>query len=872
MLRKWTLSILFLSTFSFAVVSGDAPYEIMHDDKQEVIFSKEHTQSAKRFRTYSHKLHNKYEKSFGFTLSQKNYTTLASSQNQITNGYATMYPLLYNEFYSGGAASLDYFGANSWLDELTLHELSHTYQLDAKQDISRFLQTILGNNGLPIINPNYLLPTLLIEGNAVMNESRGGIGGRLFVGEHRALVYALSHDKKLNYTRLLNNHFYFPFKTEKYLVGGYFFSYLASKFGTKKANGFFLHHSTHYLNPLLLNQSFLEYFGYDFHTLIGGFIMDLDAKTKTMQYAKGKKLVSAPFMGRLNTTSKGVAVVYANKEGSDKLCVIDSATKKVTIKNSFLAIGKPFYEHNKWFTASQETIANNYIASGLYDEHRGLLPLTKDRHIMDIKGGKEVYFDIPSSFSSSKLFVDNQAFGAVQSEAVLDEEGNVYYAKQEGENRLLYRNYTKIGQFKGYWSKLMQVKNNALYFIGATPLGSSLFSVKNGVFKRVSAADNITGAQLLKDGTAIVKTVTGVGYELRKISLDFPKDEVPDLYHYDFKENTLFFQDKTQREDTAFVQKSQPYNPFLNLHFATFTPAVIVQGLVVNSAVKYAMQDPLHQNDLIVNYSSMLDDNNTKNNSSSYTLSYANRQYLLNYTLDAQYFDTSSQDYVLLSGLLSYNLWKTSFDTASIQTGVLADSRNFKKRLYGINKFHYGYGMYFGAGYEPYRKFAFDMGDKYTQKANSVSSTVSYGQAIVDGFYMNMKFDGRYSQDSSILTASSVLLPTSDPTTLSIKDTGVYFLTKHAYSGGLFIKSVYETQYYSNEFPLGVRRTALVGGATVYKLGNSLATLADMYELNGGLEFELLLAHLQVSRLTLFLNYNSFTQKTSTSVALGINY
>ena len=55
----------------------------------------------------------------------------------------------------------------------------------------------------------------------------------------------------LDETRLTNNGLYFPFGTEKYIVGGYFSLYLAERFGTRR-QPFLLGHAIHYFNLYVL--------------------------------------------------------------------------------------------------------------------------------------------------------------------------------------------------------------------------------------------------------------------------------------------------------------------------------------------------------------------------------------------------------------------------------------------------------------------------------------------------------------------------------------------------------------------------------------------------------------------------------------------
>ena len=61
-----------------------------------------------------------------------------------------------------------------------------------------------------------------------------------------------------------------------------------------------------------------------------------------------------------------------------------------------------------------------------------------------LSDGKEVYFDVFSSYSEPQLYVDGVFYDRVNSSVIVDKNDNLYYFKQEGKTRTLYKNRTPL--------------------------------------------------------------------------------------------------------------------------------------------------------------------------------------------------------------------------------------------------------------------------------------------------------------------------------------------------------------------------------------------------------------------------------------------
>ena len=207
-----------------------------------------------RIPVYQKKIMKQYEKEFGYTLDDKLYVSFASFNNQIANGFSTQLPFNSQLYYGTGSFLLDYFNTTSWLKMLIIHETAHNFQLNAKENpLSRFEHSIVGNTPFGFFGfyplfplPNLYLSSFLLEGNAVLNESRFGIGGRAFSGYALAQTVLLAKANKINPSFLLNNTLLYPYGEQFYLTGGLFQVFLAEKYSVKKVNRFFKIYSTQY--------------------------------------------------------------------------------------------------------------------------------------------------------------------------------------------------------------------------------------------------------------------------------------------------------------------------------------------------------------------------------------------------------------------------------------------------------------------------------------------------------------------------------------------------------------------------------------------------------------------------------------------------
>jgi len=175
-----------------AVVPNDKEYYKYKESNVEIIYTKENLPFAKHSAGIEDSLHKDYEEFYSWELDETLYVGLISSHNQIANGFSSQYPNNRQINYLGGTQMVDYFSVTSWLDTLLYHETAHNYQVNMKANsISQDLHSVLGNGVfitpmIPMIIPNVTENSFMLEGNAVLNESWHGNGGRLYSGRFKA--------------------------------------------------------------------------------------------------------------------------------------------------------------------------------------------------------------------------------------------------------------------------------------------------------------------------------------------------------------------------------------------------------------------------------------------------------------------------------------------------------------------------------------------------------------------------------------------------------------------------------------------------------------------------------------------------------------
>lgn len=833
------------SLFASSVVSGDSDYYYINKNGYTYIFPDEYKGLLEKVIPLNEELKTVYQKDYSWKLDGQVPLILGSSKNQIANGFATIYPYPLTTFYGEGASAIDMFAEQSWLSGLIIHESAHLYQLNAKQGLAKYAKNIFGNSILVapvpplyvLTSPNMFLPTWIIEGNAVFNESRFGNGGRLYSGEQRALFYALLKKGLLNENRLINNHIEFAAGAEKYIVGGYFNLYLAQKYGIKKTNSFFLNHGNRYWNPFRLDLSFRNSFNVKYITAVDSFL------SKYMQVAKKQKSSTAPQIirsmrvGPMSSTRNKVYFLSMTTSKEYPILVeVDKKTKVIKKRPANLPRGKVFKINNKFYSAASGNLNNSEIVFGLWDESDNLLKGSHSKIMLDIKNNKELYFDAKNSYFVPTLHKDNQFVTNTNSSALFDDNLNFYYFKQNGKERTLYKNKKPILAFKGYYGKVVDIVKNNVYFIASTKYGSSLF-VHNGkdIF-RASKLDTIVDAKVINDNEFLISEVTGHGYEYKFIKNEHSYyNKLPNEYSYFFEKHHNFnmmnrlkiinsstkSDSKIYKNKKAYYSNKKKYGPLNNMKFSHWTFSYMYSNLKNRYITSALFTDPIMQNSLsilideevkkddIVNNVKEQDDYSIIYNNSKHKLSWT---YALNYTRYEEYkagtigitdiiINKSPELKSILS--LKYPIWEKNDYSFSTQLSSEVDHRENNKTN-NIIRLDLKNEKIFSMSLVPYRSFGISNQIELNEKNKSTTNS-----SHLYGFY-DIINENIIAADVEYIKSDDLEIQTNN-TYLPVPHNEFYRynLDNKSYTRiGSSIQKVFNRGIYFSTFPISIRRVS----------------------------------------------------------------
>jgi len=679
-----SLTLVFISLYAgVAVVPNDEQYYLYEKDGVELIYTEQNRYAAEQALLVERRINKEYEASYGYRMDSLMYVGLISQNNQIANGFSTQFPLNMQINYMGGALESDYFTSSSWLNTLLYHESAHNYQLNAKASaVSQQMYGVLGNSFLlfgifPVTTvPNVMIPSYLLEGNAVLNESWHGNGGRLYSGRFRAETLMQAKVGNIRPEFLFNQSIYaFPYYDRHYIIGGFFQLYLAEKYGLHKTNSFFYNNSTTWLWPFQTNAVFTMTFGENFEEELNGFRRWLEKEDKDFVQAAGEVLARAQSFTPLNSDKNTIYFMTSDEKRAPELIEVSKADKSLKrTRESFLK-GKIFDKEGKYYSLSSGYYGPTKIYQGLFDKNANLLYESNSKVIQGyLKNGNTVYFDVNSSFDQPQLYVGNSFYEVVNSSVYIDGSDNLYYFKQEGKQRTLYKNRKALYAYEGYYGLVSDVDSEGnVYFIANSEKGSSLFRFGKAGVDRVLEADNVVEARLIDDKEVLVAAVGGEDYYYLNMPL-VHIDEAPYVLKYFFEDSSAFSPVKTVARGEESLPLDQPYKAPSNLHYAgTQFMLAAQQGddeTVVSYLLDIGFEDPLLNNRF------SLFSNRGLDKAGLVGLGYTNNTYLLEYGARAYGVYAKGDD-------SSYRIYDPRTNTySSSDRNIPVDNRN-----YGLSAF-----------------------------------------------------------------------------------------------------------------------------------------------------------------------------------------
>lgn len=900
------VAMLFLSwaTEASIFMPNDKKYYVLKTGTYTYIFTSEYKPLLPDFIHYNEYFEKEYRASFDWHLDERVSLILASTNNQTPNGYASPMPNLHSVFYPSGSLLQDRFAAPSWLYILLIHESAHLYQTNMKASLPGQLKTVFGNPVfVPIliapvfIHSNIFIPTFLLEGNAVLNESRFGLGGRLYSGEARALAFAQLKDGKFNPTRWINDHIDFPFGQEKYIQGGYFQLYLAESFGVEKTNQFFKEQTRNFIFVNRLDNSFKNHFDASYSQLTFQYTQTLGTQADQQQSSPETAIIKSYNYAPMNHDSNSIYFLSSESgRSTPQLNIYDKNSGQWTQRKKDLPYEKLFLlEDGLFYSRSSEQINSTQVRHSLFGEALRYRPDYSSKFVEDIRAEKTLYTHAEESFVEQQLYLNDEHLGPSHSSAILDQEGRAYYFRQYGTQRHLMRDQEELFSFKGYYGKPMEVDGKGrVYFIAASSLGSSLYVWMDSQIYRLSHSDTIVDARLIDatEQTFLICEVTAQGYEYKIISTS-PYLEPPAYYHYFFEEDKAFntFTDipDPKKDYDEIESEIRRYHGLRELKYSALN---IIYSLNDHygptGSLLFHLTDPLQYNSLNLGYSH--GSYNTHAGLFRYTYSryrlapyigyYYDERVLRNFRTNTTIYKYKDHD--VFAGF-NYDLWRwrrwsSQWDT---QASWLYEDRFFAPPLneYSLrNTLNLRRTQAYPFSFDYYRLFSLALShkaltDKYFNKTDSQLQALSSVTADLGWeTFLNLQAAWGVGEKQRLKIRSTPLFYEDAHDFVSLIP-GTNYQAREVQAFGLGLKKAINTSLYFPRIPLSLRRWAPIANYQYFHLNKPAFSRANSYNFDEwqlGVTLELLLLH-KIPLQTTLSFLNSDTENLSYSPYLQLS-
>ncbi len=862
--------------FCFDISSNDN-YKIYKTNNYSIIYTDQYNNEASFIQQNLDKLLQQNNQSFGYTMDQPLKIVLVSDNVQIANAFSTQVPYNLDVYYNGGGDKLEYFSSLSWLKTLLTHEITHNYQTNAKKSkVSQTLYNLLGNNYMPIFMivplftlPNIMLPTSFLEGDAVLNESAYSNGGRLYNAQAIALKNSMVFANRVTPTSFINDTQTFPYGRKAYIIGGFYMQYLAYKYGIDKVNSFFYNHSEHYINPFILDETFLKTFGIHFDQSIYDFVFFTKhiASSYTPLQTNDILAKSQSFI-QLSKINNKIYFITTNLTNKKELNIYDINNANFTNTNTDLLNGKVFKLDNKLYTSSDNFISPTLYKQALFDEN--LLPNKKTigKAIQDIYQNHIAYIDLKNSFLNSQLFIDGKFYDTVVSNAIFDKDGNIYYFKQNKNIKQLYKNKQKLIEFQSYSGKIVDIVNNDIFFISNTKNGSGLYKYSNNKIYLVNKSDNIIDGKIVDNQSALVETIDYTGYQICKIDITNPiESDIPIVSNIPSKTFTFDNSTKTALEANSYNEVSNLQFSLLNPYYATSDDG---SSIYMFNAL---FTDPLMFNTLnIYGYKDI--------DKKLIGLNYTNQRYTIPFNINLynikRLYTTSLNrsyggDITLMANLLKQGRYELNMNIKQYY-----DDENKNKNPIAIN-LQYKYTKNFPIQSSPYRLHNLKLLYKYDRTDNIYGFDYYFNRYVINELYgnaqikyLNSDADIHLYQQRGIKVVYNPIDLNNDDTNMLIEGLDFNFYTKDISKLSVGLSYDLYFHHYFPIFPISIQKEKLFVQHNYFKLNDYDI---DIKENIIGVQLDLLFVHkLPIPLIIKYINNDFSQQKDQIKFSLGVEF
>ncbi len=818
-----------------------------------------------------------YDREFGYRLDAPLRVSLASDRNQVANAFSTQLPLNEQVFYGAGALHVDTFGSTSWLRTLLIHETAHNYQLNPKMNTWSRLAHAIGGNA-PVIAPFFLpifpIPNItessfIKEGNAVLNESRFGNGGRLWSGRALAETVTQARAGRVTPEAMVNSTLQFPYGEKFYLVGGHFQKFLAHRYGMKRVNGYFQAYAKQPF-PFFGNTVFKRQFGKDFVALMREFRRSVLQEHRGFRATQGKVLAHSQFRVPLSREGDDVLTLVGDQRSAPKV-VRFGRNGKIQVKKGAWHSGNIVSHNGKYYTSASAKVSPQAIRAGLFDREGYLLPGTGGKAIQGrLDDGRWVYFDIASSWEQPHLYVGGHSYGLAHS-SVLVRGDNFYYFRQRVDRRTLYRNHTPLAHYRGHDGHPVDVdRQGRVYFVAPSRHGSTVYRTSAHGIERVVSGDDVTDLKLMDEKRALVQTIGADGYAVRSVHLHPHSANVASL-DPGLKQMAL----SSGRGATPLLEAKKEYSPIAQLHYSSLTSLSTYDTMKgYGLTLKADFTDPLWRNTL------------------SFALDYQKARTLL----QARYVNTASPIHFggsvtrvvhrrgvegstyrdwgyhayLRLPFLATGYWRGSATLAYARSYRQTDRTPVSLSVDLQKRLQFGYSKYPNALLSLSAFASYDRGAVYAG-ANGEWMHDLPGEMYVGArgaYRVSSRVDATKQLGIKVGAAS----PSSvDPEVIRIPTSGTIHYAREAMMGEVGLYKVFNFSEYAYHVPLSLQRESVYLKQRLYALDFGSGTYQILHESVAGVEADLLLLHNYTVPVSLEVLYN-LGVKRKVQVRVGAKY
>ncbi len=842
------IGVSFSLAFSAVVVPDD--YLISNDEEVSYIYTQENSKLMPQMKSYQEVIVKGYEKEFGFKLDDEMTVGLASSSNQIANGFSTQIPFNMQLFYGSGASYIDYFSSTSWLKTLVIHETAHNFQLNPKENfLSKTSHKVLGNNPvsflglLPLFSvPNVLENPFILEGNGVMNESRFGNGGRLFSGYALAELVALAKVGEIRPELMYNDTLEFPYREKFYLIGGFFQQFLVEKYGIEKVNGYFKTFATQAF-PFFTSAMFKKQYGKSFKVLLAEFVEEITAKHSKFKTTKGELLTRSQIFVPLNKKDDEIYTLVGDNQSAPKVLKLNRQTMTQSFEEGSWRVGELFKINGEYYSQASAKTSPVKIEMGLFDKDGFMLKGFEGKALQGFtSSGKKVYFDVPKSIETPQVYVDGKFYTQSHSSVYVEKE-DLYYFKQEEAKRTLYKNKTALVSFEGHYGFVTDVDaEGSVYFIASSEHGSGVYRARNAKIERVSSADDVIDFKILDTHHALVATVDAYGYAYKKIELSRVQFITPS--NINIPQNAVM--NYTLR-DADFLSdreplKSDDYNSFKELKYSSLGQALSYGSYTgFNVDLQANFVDPLLQNALV----GVASHNNARD---IVGLNYVNEAHRLEYG-GAVYAlfnneQNSSQrgvgyDIYAKLPLIASAYWRADATLAYTKDydNIYREPLSFSLKI--LNAKQFGFSKYANA------LNALELFGSLDREVNMFGGSYTFKHDLAWQSYLGAKATYMKSNAVNDLEEKGVELRDgltslqADKATLDVPSFSLTTYAQEVKMAELSLAKVFDGSLYFFSFPLSLQREAIYAKQRVYDIDFTNAIQKTYYESTLGTELDL---------------------------------